>query len=150
MRRREFMMLLGGATVAGPLGARAQQSDRKRLIGVLMGALESDPAAQSRVAAFRGALAKLGWTEGGNLRIELRWSADPTLSTRYAAELVALGPRCSSPTPPRLSRGYSAKHAQYRSCSSISPTRSVKASLRPSAPRRQRSRLQRFRRANGG
>jgi putative tryptophan/tyrosine transport system substrate-binding protein len=92
MRRREFMMLLGGAAVAGPLGARAQRPDRKRLIGVLMGALESDPAAQSRFAAFRGALAKLGWTEDGNLRIELRWGADPTLLTRYAAELVALGP----------------------------------------------------------
>ena len=46
-----------------------------RLIGVLMGYAENDPAAQSQVAAFRGALAKLGWTEGSNLRIEVRWSA---------------------------------------------------------------------------
>jgi putative tryptophan/tyrosine transport system substrate-binding protein len=92
MRRREFISLFGGAAFAWPLAARAQQPDRRRLIGVLMGALESDAAAQSRFAAFRGALAKLGWTEDGNLRIELRWGADATLLTRYAAELVALGP----------------------------------------------------------
>jgi putative ABC transport system substrate-binding protein len=57
-----------------------------------MGAAESDPDGQSRLAAFSGALAKLGWTEGSNLRIELRWgAADPALFARYAAELVALG-----------------------------------------------------------
>ena len=73
MRRREFITLLGGAAVVWPLVARSQQPDRMRLIGVLMGYAESDPAAQSEVAAFRDALAKLGWAEGSNLRIELRW-----------------------------------------------------------------------------
>ena len=67
MRRREFITLLGGAAAACPLSARAQQPDRMRLIGVLMGYAESDPAAQSMVAAFRGALAKLGWMEGSNV-----------------------------------------------------------------------------------
>ena len=93
MRRREFMTLLGGAAVAWPLAARAQQPDRMRLIGVLMGSVETDPTGQSRLTAFRTALMKLGWTEGSNLRIELRWAgADPALFARYAAELVALGP----------------------------------------------------------
>ena len=74
MRRREFITLLGGAAAHG----RSQRgaADRPvRLIGVLMGYAESDPTAQSWVAAFRGTLAKLGWTEGSNLRIELRWGA---------------------------------------------------------------------------
>ena len=73
MRRREFITLLGGAGVTWPLSARAQQPDRMRLIGVLMGFAESDPRAQSLVAAFRAALATLGWMEGSNLRIELQW-----------------------------------------------------------------------------
>jgi putative ABC transport system substrate-binding protein len=64
-----------------------------RRIGVLMGNVESDPAGQSRLATFRGALSKLGWTDGSNLRIEVRWGgADPALFARYAAELIALSP----------------------------------------------------------
>jgi putative ABC transport system substrate-binding protein len=92
--RREFVTLLGGAAAtAWPLTARAQQPNRMRLIGVQMGNAESDRAAQSRLATFRGALAKLGWTEGSNLRIELRWGGgDPALFARNAAELIALGP----------------------------------------------------------
>jgi putative tryptophan/tyrosine transport system substrate-binding protein len=89
MKRRTFL-LLGGAA-AWPLAARAQQAERMRRIGVLMGAVESDPARQSQLAAFRGALAKLGWREGSNLGIEVRWGADPELCARYAADLVALG-----------------------------------------------------------
>ncbi|MGB9324436.1 MAG: ABC transporter substrate-binding protein, partial [Pseudolabrys sp.] len=67
MRRREFITLLG-SVAAWPIAARAQQPDRMRRIGVLMGFAESDPTAQSWVAAFRDALAKLGWSEGNNLR----------------------------------------------------------------------------------
>src|SRR6516225_3871816 len=74
-QRREFITLLGGAA-ASPLAARAQQPERMRRIGVLMGAAESDPARQSQLAAFRGALAKLGWREGSNLGIEVRWGTD--------------------------------------------------------------------------
>jgi putative tryptophan/tyrosine transport system substrate-binding protein len=78
MKRREFITLLGGTAVVWPLAVRAQRSGRVRLIGVLMALAESDPVAQSMVAAFRDALSKLGWTEGSTLRIELRWSAaDP-------------------------------------------------------------------------
>ena len=93
MRRREFITLLGGAAATWPVAARAQQRDRMRLIGVLMGCAENDPAVQSYLAAFRVALAKLGWTEGGNLRIELRWGAsDPDRIGRFAKELVELRP----------------------------------------------------------
>ena len=73
MRTARFHHAAWGAA-AWPLAARAQQPSRMRRIGVLMGFAESDPAVQW-LAAFRGALAKLGWTEGGNLRIELRWGA---------------------------------------------------------------------------
>ena len=108
MRRREFITLLGSAAAAWPLVARAQQPERMRRIGVLMGAVESDPARRSQLAAFRGALAKLGWREGSNLGIEVRWGADPELCARYAAELVALGPEVlladSSPSLEALHR----------------------------------------------
>jgi putative ABC transport system substrate-binding protein len=80
MRRCDFITLLGGvaASTALPLSIRAQQPEQIRRIGVLMGYAESDPAVQSYLAALRGALAKLGWTDGSNLRIELRWgAADP-------------------------------------------------------------------------
>jgi putative ABC transport system substrate-binding protein len=64
-----------------------------RLIGVLMAYAESDPTAQSFLAAFRAGLAKLGWTEGSNLRIELRWSAaDPDMTRTLTKELVDLRP----------------------------------------------------------
>ena len=67
--------------------------DGIRLIGVLMGYAESDPAAQSQVAAFRGAVAKLGWTEGSKLRIEVRWSAgDADKMRTLAKELIGLRP----------------------------------------------------------
>jgi putative tryptophan/tyrosine transport system substrate-binding protein len=93
MRRREFITVLGGAAATWSLAALAQQPERIRLIGVLMGYAESDANAQSEVAAFRGALAKLGWTEGSNLRIELRWgAADADRTKTFAKELVDLRP----------------------------------------------------------
>jgi len=93
MKRREFITLLGGAAATWPLAARAQQPERMRRIGVLMAYAQSDRAAQSWLAAFRGALSKLGWTEGSNLRIDLRWSADdPDRIRALAKELVDLRP----------------------------------------------------------
>ncbi len=92
MRRREFIGLIGGAA-ALPLVAHAQKSNRTRVIGVLMGFAESDPNAQLLVGAFRGALAKLGWTEENNLRVEIRWGAgDPDRMRKFAKELVDLRP----------------------------------------------------------
>ena len=92
MRRREFIAFLGSAA-ALPVAARAQQPERTRLIGVLMAFAENDPAAQSEVAGFRDALKKLGWMEGNNLRIELRWGAgDADRIKTFAKELVDLRP----------------------------------------------------------
>jgi putative ABC transport system substrate-binding protein len=92
MRRRKFISLLGGA-LAVPLAARAQQSQLIRRVGVLMGYAEADPVAQSLVASFRDALTKLGWIEGQNLHIELRWAAgDADKVAKFAKELVALRP----------------------------------------------------------
>jgi ABC-type uncharacterized transport system substrate-binding protein len=89
MMRRNFIVGLAGTTAAWPLAARAQQPDRLRRIGMLIGFAESDPAVQSWHAMFRGALAKLGWTEGSNLRIELRWAGyDPDRMKTFAKELV--------------------------------------------------------------
>src|ERR1700681_4742745 len=94
MRRRRFITLIGGAAATWPLAARAQQQPgRMRRLGVLMAYEESDSTAQSWLATFRAALAKLGWTEGSNLRIELRWSAvDPDKIRTFAKELIDLRP----------------------------------------------------------
>ena len=93
MRRREFITLLGGAAAAMPLVARAQQRERMRRIGVLMSTAANDPEGQARLAAFRHAFQKLGWTEGQNVQIDIRWDAgDADLDRRFAAELVALTP----------------------------------------------------------
>jgi ABC-type uncharacterized transport system substrate-binding protein len=93
MRRRAFITLVGVAAASWPLVARAQSPDRMRRVGVLMGIAESDPGAQPMVAAFRGALAELGWTEGSNLRIELRWATgDADRIRSVAKELVELRP----------------------------------------------------------
>src|SRR3984957_18227125 len=93
MRRREFITLLGCATATWPLTARAQQPDRPRRIGVLMAPDESDPDAQSILAAFITNLRQLGWTEGRNLRIDYRWAGGNVDRMRtYAKELVELRP----------------------------------------------------------
>jgi len=93
VRRREFITLVGGAAVSWPITSLAQQSGKTRLIGVLMGYAESDRAAQSWLAAFQAALTKLGWTEGSNIRIELRWTAGDADRMRTSAkELVELRP----------------------------------------------------------
>ena len=92
MRRREFITLLGGAA-AWPLAARAQQPERMRRIGVLIGAIETDPEAQARIVAFKEGLQALGWTDGRNVHIDYRFgSADLDLTRKYAAELVGLMP----------------------------------------------------------
>ena len=92
MNRREFITLLGGAA-AWPVAAHAQQPERVRLIAALMDTAESNPEGQARVAAFRQGLQQHGWTERGNIRLELRWGGGDVERTHaYAAELVALKP----------------------------------------------------------
>ena len=93
MRRRTFITLLGGTAVAWPLGARAQQPERMRRIGVLMPYAEDNPVGQARLTAFLEGLRQLGWADGRNVRIDTRWGAgDASLTRTYARELVAPGP----------------------------------------------------------
>jgi len=92
MRRREFITLIGSAAVV-PLVARAQPSESMRRVGVLMSTAADDREGQARIAAFRQGLQKLGWTEGQNVRLDIRWGGgDADLDRRFAAELVALTP----------------------------------------------------------
>src|SRR5262249_47039060 len=93
VKRREFIMLLGGAATAWPLAARAQQGERVRRIGALMYLAADDAESPARVAAFARGLQELGWIEGRNIRIDYRWGGgDLDRVRRYAAELVALAP----------------------------------------------------------
>src|SRR6516162_6006847 len=93
MKRREFIMLLGGAAATWPLAARAQQPDRMRRIGVLMSGAATATTSQSYVAMFVEALRQLGWTEGQNVRVNIRWNAgDAQLTRIYAAQLIGLMP----------------------------------------------------------
>jgi putative ABC transport system substrate-binding protein len=93
INRREFITLLGGAAAAWPLAARAQQGDRLRRIGLLVPFDENDPAAKTYVSAFTQALAALGWAEGRNVRMDLRWGRGDNNRIRARAEqLVGLQP----------------------------------------------------------
>src|SRR5579864_8291049 len=104
MRRREFIVGLGGAA-AWPLNAPAQQGERVRRIGVLMPFDEIDPVAKPRLSAFTQALADLGWTDGRNVRMDLRWaSGDINQIRAFAQELVGLQPDIvvTNATPPTI------------------------------------------------
>jgi putative ABC transport system substrate-binding protein len=93
MQRREFIRLLGGATAAWPLAARAQQAEGVRRVGALDLLAENDPVGRTQIAAFRKRIAELGWTEGRNIRIDERWAGgDLERAVRYATELISLSP----------------------------------------------------------
>jgi putative ABC transport system substrate-binding protein len=104
VRRRELIALLGGAAALWPPAARAQQSERLRRVGALFPFPESDPTTQSFVAALAQALARLGWVEGKNVRIDYRFAAnDPARIRSYATELVRLSPDAIlAVTPPAV------------------------------------------------
>src|ERR1700681_3772624 len=92
MKRREFITLLGSAAAAWPLAARAQQPERMRRIGVLMGP-ENDAGGQTALAAFQESLRKLGWIEGRNVELDIRWLGVAVERRRlYAAEMVSRAP----------------------------------------------------------
>lgn len=92
MTRRDFIVIVGGVA-AWPLAARAQQPVRMRRVGMLVAYAENDPEAETRVAAFRQGLRELGWTDGNNLHIELRWgTGDPVRAQTFATDLISLAP----------------------------------------------------------
>ena len=91
MRRREFITLLGGSVAAWPLVAWAQQPERMRHIGVLIGNAADDAESQARTEAFAQGLAQLGWVDGRNVRIDTRWATADDIR-RHAAELAELAP----------------------------------------------------------
>ena len=93
MKRREFMVLLGGATAAWPLAAHAQQAGATKRIAALLGGAENDPVAHNRFRLFSKALADKSWVEGRNIRIDVRWAGgDAARAQAYARELVDLAP----------------------------------------------------------
>jgi putative tryptophan/tyrosine transport system substrate-binding protein len=93
MRRREFIRLISGSTALLSLMAHAQQPDRKRRIGVLMGIADNDPEARPRVEAFERGLQELGWAEGQNIHLDYRWTAgDPDRTLLFAKEIFDLKP----------------------------------------------------------
>jgi putative ABC transport system substrate-binding protein len=93
LKRREFITLLGGVAAAWPLAVRAQQAERMRRIGALMILAADDPQSQARLAAFQQSLQQLGWSDGRNVQINIRWHEnDADRARTYAQELIALAP----------------------------------------------------------
>jgi ABC-type uncharacterized transport system substrate-binding protein len=93
MRRRQFITLVGGTAAAWPLGARAQQGERTRRIGVLMGVAEGDPETKARIIAFRRGLERRGWSEGRSIHLDFRFTAARAERIpAFAKELVDLQP----------------------------------------------------------
>src|SRR5215467_7074599 len=93
MRRRDFIKAITALSAGWPLTARAQQADRVRIIGAATSLSDNDPEDKARSAAFRQSLQELGWTVGGNVRIEHRYgSGNAERIRKNAAELVALAP----------------------------------------------------------
>jgi hypothetical protein len=118
MKRREFITLLGGAAAAWPLAARAQQPERVRRIGVLINRPAADRESQAGVTAFQQALQQLSWTDGRNLRIDIRWGesdADRFANTRR--NWSRSHRTSSSPVAPRAWRRCNMLHVPCRSCS---------------------------------
>src|SRR6516225_8222741 len=123
-KRREFIMLLGGAA-AWPLAARAQQGERIRRIGVLMHLAADDPEGQARHATFLQGLQQSGWTVGRNLRIDTRWGANEADRRRYAAELVALS---AGARRPRSESHPGSVDCPPSECGPISPANAARVS----------------------
>ena len=130
MRRRDFITLLSGA-VAWPAVAHAQQSDRLRRVGILMGFGENDSEGILWLSSFIRTFRELGWTDGRNVRLEIRWGASDLNQQRtYARELVRLDPMSSSPMGPRQPLRYSRRHRQFQLCLPPFPTPLVKGLLK--------------------
>ena len=143
MIRREFITLLGGTAAAWPLAARAQQAERMRRIGVLMPAAADDPDAQDRIAVFLQGLQQLGWTDGRNMRIDIRWSTSDagSRSQDTRRSLLRLRRTSSWPMAARPWGRCCGRPAPCRSCSPPSPIRSGRLCQQPGAAGRQCHRI---------
>ena len=141
MQRREFITLLCSVVAAWPRSARAQQPERVRRIGVLMGFAERDSLGQAAFAAFRDGLEKLGWTEGRNIQIDTRWATtDVDSIQRFAKELVALKPELlvSTSTPTTTSLLQQSDHTDPVAVRTWSSGHRGKQRCAPRLPRRKR------------
>jgi hypothetical protein len=124
MKRREFITLLGSAA-AWPLAARAQQRERMRRIGIVMPYAKGDSEVEPCVRAFKQELAKLGWTEGGNVQFEEHWTTDNMDMVRaHAASLVASNPDIIVATGGRVSLFLCGCVVRSRGCS---PARAIRS-----------------------
>src|SRR5215472_15443849 len=93
MRRRDFIKAIAGSAAVWPLAARAQQPEQVRRIGALINRGADDPQGEVGVAAFKQVLQQLGWSDGRNVRMDIRWGVNDVDLTRiYATEMVALAP----------------------------------------------------------
>ena len=115
MRRREFIMLAGGAAALSSQAASAQNPGGVRRLGVLLSLAESDPEGKAQFSGFTQGLAELGWVDGRNARIDTRWGTDAASTRKYAAELVALAPDVILAT---ASAATSALHRRLAPCRS--------------------------------
>ena len=104
MRRRDFIALVGGAAAALPLVARAQQPSRVRRIGILMPYPKGESENEARVRAFKQELAKLGWTDGGNIAFDEHWTADNMDMVRSQAAALVASNRCGANVRTRSER----------------------------------------------
>ena len=142
MKRREFITLLGGAAAAWPWAVRAQQPERIRLLGVLMNLAGDDREGRARLAAFQDGLLQLGWIEGRNVRLDIRWGAgDAERFRAYSSELVALAPDLILLHPVPQCRPYCGQPAACRSYSYKLPIQSVTVTSQAGTARRKRHRL---------
>ena len=107
MQRRDFVRLLGGAAAAWPLALRAQQPERVRRIGVLMGGVATDTDQQARLKAVIAGLQELGWVEGRNLRIEIRWAEGESERASTNA------PACEAPAGAGLPKKILSKRGRF-------------------------------------
>ena len=130
MKRREFIALLGGAAAAWPAAARAQQPDRIRRVGVLIGFPEDDPDSKPRLVAFQQGLEKLGWSEGRNIHLDVRFAlpANEQQVQMLVKELLALSPDVSWRRVQHLLPLSDERAETFRLYSSLLATRSARAS----------------------
>jgi hypothetical protein len=134
LNRRKLITLLGGAAAAWPFAAGAQQGERMRRVGMLLAGAAHDLEYASWLSAFTDELQKMGWGEGNNIRIDVRWaSGDPSRLPVSAAELAALEPIRTSIEQERMVRSVTEK------CVTSSVILKARARHEPNEPRRMRS-----------